>query len=125
MFAIKHINKLKTKNIFIIDLKDIFAQDMNRLTSAIKNKLSKISNIISEATNHLGQQTNLSKFSSLIILRTNLTLLYASRFLDFLDKNNTKAIVLGDVYHHFSEINFLCGVLSKKPVIGVNTLVCI
>ena len=118
MFAIKHINKLKSKDVFIIDFKTIFTQDISSLTSVVKKKLSKITYIIGKAINNCRQQKHLSNFSLLIGLYANFNILFATRLLPFLEKNNTKAIVLGDVYHKMSEICFLSGALSKIPVVS-------
>ena len=118
LFTENDVDLLKTKDVFIIDYENVFAQDVGNLDEGLKSKLSKLSPIFSQAINNVRRQNCLSSFSKLIAYRAKLSTLLAMRLSVLMYRNKTKAILLGDVYHHFSEISFLCSSLSGIPVIS-------
>ena len=118
LFTETDLESLKAKDVFTVSYSNVFTQDIDDLDKILKHDLSEIKLIISQAIDNSRKQEHLSSFSRLIAIRAKISLKLATQLSIFLFRNKAKTIVLGDVYHHYSEISFLCGALSGVPVVS-------
>lgn len=118
LFAETDLDTLKAKNVFTVEYGSILTEDLGDVDKILKCNLSKLELIISEAIDNSRKQEHFSSFSRMIALRAKISTTLAVQLSLFLHRNQTRTIVLGDVYHHYSEISFLSSALSGVPVIS-------